>query len=918
MIRIRPPSDQLRLPIHSSSSTTPSAPQDVDNKRKEHMDAFDDVANWNTTRQVEKSWNVPLPEDVQSLRQRGNELVKENKLNEAIEVYTQAIQLSPQAGVLYGNRSAARLQSGNVAGALEDSLKTTELAPTWVKGHMLCARAYERLGRHAEAAEACAAGSRCCNSNAQEAMEMWRMRREFISTGAEAALKGCWHGAVNQAMGGDQRELWFDDNGEFTCVVQDQKIKGKYAVQDVPEITIDLGFQGGMDITTGKKTMPFLFKVGESDGQLHLCAASGNNNQRPARFEGSGYFILNRGRLLDVEIRRPDSQDTVKCESVKCESLAMQVLPCNITDVPVLRMLENHGLLDTSWQVDLTGGGTIESLAATSSHKWNMLVRGFFLGCGLMPAYVVLKDKQFTLGGVFGMCCGFVPWLADLVCTSHFTVKGDHVRPAHHRSGTFFFYGPGTHRIYSCFTKVLRKDVPVTTPFLEHNDRSIVTVKEEHVGVCENAGLPVLLPPGTHSWRNPTMVFQKMVDLSDEVVQLGPYTLLRVARGSVAVTQNNGKRSILSGGRSHLLTHRNWTFTRFAAEKLGSQAECVEPVVLRHEKSPVYSTLQEPDLLTTTYGISSIDDIAVVKPNSSMARSIISKYCWIACGFVPLVYLALRSDSLWSYLDGIAKSDNLQGKICTELLSFRSSVRSSDMCKILQHDSVSRVLTEIGSFPSFIWSYIERKTHQDGLLGRACTELVHHTSKLECCREQVGRHIFSDNGLFCLAVAASIMPVYFQRSSRIEVRDGHLRPASKRGKYFFYGPGIHRVLNPFVRVQPKDVALKEPLIKHGPWTITTIRQGFVGVCENDGQMMLLPPGMHAWNNKDVMFEKEADLSDRVVTLGKAAVLLTVVEGHVAVVLHNGVQELLPGGQRHLLLGGEWTFDKFATKAEMLA
>jgi len=114
------------------------------------------------------------------------------------------------------------------------------------------------------------------------------------------------------------------------------------------------------------------------------------------------------------------------------------------------------------------------------------------------------------------------------------------------------------------------------------------------------------------------------------------------------------------------------------------------------------------------------------------------------------------------------------------------------------------------------------------------------------------------------------------------------------------------------------VSLKESLIQHGPWTIATIRQGFVGVCEADGQMMLLPPGMHAWNNKDVTFEKEADLSERVVTLGKGAVLLTVVEGHVAVVLHNGVQELLPGGQRHLLIGCEWSFDKFATKAEMLA
>ncbi len=74
-------------------------------------------------------------------------------------------------------------------------------------------------------------------------------------------------------------------------------------------------------------------------------------------------------------------------------------------------------------------------------------------------------------------------------------------------------------------------------------------------------GQPILLPPGLHSWTSETIRFEKMYKLDDSpVLTIGPYTLLTVDDGNVAVTINNGKRMLMEGGKTHLLTHQKWKF----------------------------------------------------------------------------------------------------------------------------------------------------------------------------------------------------------------------------------------------------------------------------------------------------------------------------------------------------------------------
>ena len=44
-------------------------------------------------------------------------------------------------------------------------------------------------------------------------------------------------------------------------------------------------------------------------------------------------------------------------------------------------------------------------------------------------------------------------------------------------------------------------------------------------------------------------------------------TLVTVDDGYSAVTEDNGRQHILDGGRTYLLTHRNWKFQKFVATR---------------------------------------------------------------------------------------------------------------------------------------------------------------------------------------------------------------------------------------------------------------------------------------------------------------------------------------------------------------
>lgn len=166
-------------------------------------------------------------------------------------------------------------------------------------------------------------------------------------------------------------------------------------------------------------------------------------------------------------------------------------------------------------------------------------------------------------------------------------------------------------------------------------------------------------------------------------------------------------------------------------------------------------------------------------------------------------------------------------------------------------------------------------------------------------------------GLFAAGVIPGLIDCAI--TSMFSVAEGHIRLAQhQNGEFFFYGPGVHRIRNAFISVHDRDVPLTETLIKHGNCCIVTIRQGYIGLCMDRGQPVLLSPGMHQWKSDTLFFEREVDLAQHVIVLGPYT-LLTVDEGYAAVTQNNGKQVILPGGEVHMLTHRNWKFEKFITK-----
>lgn len=104
---------------------------------------------------------------VATLKDKGNECLAANRLDEAIKHYSDAIELDESNHVLYSNRSAAYAKAGKYDLSLTDGEKTVELNPTWAKGYSRKAAALAYLGRIAESKATYEAGLAIEPNNAQ-------------------------------------------------------------------------------------------------------------------------------------------------------------------------------------------------------------------------------------------------------------------------------------------------------------------------------------------------------------------------------------------------------------------------------------------------------------------------------------------------------------------------------------------------------------------------------------------------------------------------------------------------------------------------------------------------------------------------------------------------------------------------------
>jgi len=169
---------------------------------------------------------------------------------------------------------------------------------------------------------------------------------------------------------------------------------------------------------------------------------------------------------------------------------------------------------------------------------------------------------QVALRNSFGFTCCLPFW------TTAFEVPDGYMRPGEDGQGGYEFFSRGVHIVYSPFYRIHPRNTAFTEKAILHGNLALVTIDQGFIGYAMDRGQPVLLPPGIHYWESDTLRFQHAIDLSKSVIPLGPMTLVTVDEGYSAVTQNNGKQVLLSGGKVHLLTHRNWKFEKFMSEKI--------------------------------------------------------------------------------------------------------------------------------------------------------------------------------------------------------------------------------------------------------------------------------------------------------------------------------------------------------------
>merc|ERR1711959_767504 len=147
-----------------------------------------------------------------------------------------------------------------------------------------------------------------------------------------------------------------------------------------------------------------------------------------------------------------------------------------------------------------------------------------------------------------------------------------------------------------------------------------------------------------------------------------------------------------------------------------------------------------------------------------------------------------------------------------------------------------------------------------------------------------------------------------------DVPRGQVRLAEDgSGNFQIFGPGVHRVKNLFMSIGHNvPVSDGDVPIVHGDRSVVTIKQGSIGYCEDMGQPILLPPGLHEWQSQTLKFKHSVDLNNTIIRLGPYTVL-TVDEGYCAVTQNNGHQVILQGGETHLLNHRNWKFEKFMTQ-----
>jgi hypothetical protein len=140
-----------------------------------------------------------------------------------------------------------------------------------------------------------------------------------------------------------------------------------------------------------------------------------------------------------------------------------------------------------------------------------------------------------------------------------------------------------------------------------------------------------------------------------------------------------------------------------------------------------------------------------------------------------------------------------------------------------------------------------------------------------------------------------------------EVEPGCVRSGSAGdGTNLFFGPGVHAFFGLFYSFGDMYRVSDTEEIINGTRAIITVKQGLIGLAMDRGEPIILPPGMHQWDDPNLNFVKFIDLASSLITMGPYT-LVTVEQSYAAITQDNGKQKVLGGGSSYMLTHQNWKF-----------
>ncbi|KAI9841403.1 MAG: Hsp90 cochaperone [Sclerophora amabilis] len=162
-----------------------------------------------------------------ALKAEGNAAFSAKNFKEAIEKFSQAIELDPNNHILYSNRSGAFSSNKEYTLALEDANKVTEMKPDWAKGWGRKGNALHGTGDLVGAVDAYEEALKLDPSNAQAKSSLESVKRAIDQEARADGMDGDPMGGLGNMFNDPQMHQKLANNPKTSKLLSDPEFMGK-------------------------------------------------------------------------------------------------------------------------------------------------------------------------------------------------------------------------------------------------------------------------------------------------------------------------------------------------------------------------------------------------------------------------------------------------------------------------------------------------------------------------------------------------------------------------------------------------------------------------------------------------------------------------------------------------------------------